>query len=618
MFALAALLAAGPSVRRAAVAVLAEPLRLLRSGTAGPVPQLDRLIVSQLGFAPGGPKRFTSPVPFDHVTVVDARTGGAVWRGARSPRRLPTALLGAAVPEVWLGDLTAFEAPGRYRLLASNGLASAPFTIAPDVFDTALRLVQRVFYFQRAFTAVETRYAGGPWVHATDAGRAPPGVTGGWHDAGDYSLYNMTTVSSLFWLLEAHRDFAPADDDTNLPESGNGQPDLLDEARRGLDWLLSVQTTAGGVRNSTCLASYAAYGRNPIESGAAYVEGEVGTIPTARAVGILADAADAYRAVDAAYAARLLAAARRGWEYLDARPGEHSDGSTCAAYRQDGDARAGRAVRMFAAAGLLVATGEEVFRTAFERAAVDITDPPSPYRFAAYAGLLYRRAAAADPARRTAVEGQLAALAASIAAAARSHPFEWTGRYVWGSIGVGLEHTGLLAAVCRWGSADAPAPCTAALASLDYLFGRNLLGLAYVSGVPGVGRARAHAFHHWLATLRATPFLFPGAIAGGPNEHPEPNDGSRPLARPRPVWGYWGDPAMPRSAATPIDARYTDNDSWSTNELAIAWQAPAVYALTFARWRARQPAGRLGAGEVAAQPLDDPSGGAAVAVGIHR
>jgi hypothetical protein len=39
---------------------------------------------------------------------------------------------------------------------------------------------------------------------------------------------------------------------------------------------------------------------------------------------------------------------------------------------------------------------------------------------------------------------------------------------------------------------------------------------------------------------------------------------------------------MPRSAATAIDGRYTDNDSWSTNELAIAWQAPVVYALHFA------------------------------------
>src|SRR5690349_22416371 len=40
-------------------------------------------------------------------------------------------------------------------------------------------------------------------------------------------------------------------------------------------------------------------------------------------------------------------------------------------------------------------------------------------------------------------------------------------------------------------------------------------------------------------------------------------------------WGYWGDPALPRSADTPLDGRYTDNDSWSTNEVDVDWQGSA-------------------------------------------
>jgi endoglucanase len=36
-------------------------------------------------------------------------------------------------------------------------------------------------------------------------------------------------------------DFLPGEDDTDIPESRNGVPDLLDEARWGLEWLLSVQ-----------------------------------------------------------------------------------------------------------------------------------------------------------------------------------------------------------------------------------------------------------------------------------------------------------------------------------------------------------------------------------------
>jgi len=40
-------------------------------------------------------------------------------------------------------------------------------------------------------------------VHASDAGKAPPGVKMGWHDAGDYSIYSATLGNALFWLLEA-------------------------------------------------------------------------------------------------------------------------------------------------------------------------------------------------------------------------------------------------------------------------------------------------------------------------------------------------------------------------------------------------------------------------------
>ncbi|MBP7777744.1 MAG: glycoside hydrolase family 9 protein [Acidobacteria bacterium] len=602
--------------RRIAVGAAGWPVRALRARRAQPPTSFAHLAATQLGLAPMGPKAFTSPARFTAFAVVDEETGATVYRSSEPPRAVTTDRLGT-IDTVWIGDFAPVTRPGRYHLEADNGLSSHPFAIAPEAFDLARRAVQRVFYFQRAFTAIEARHAEGPWMHPSDAARAPLGVGGGWHDAGDYSIYNMTTVSSLFWLLEAYRDFAPADDTTNIPESGNAVPDLLDEARRGLEWLLAVQVDDGGFRNSTCVEAYAPYGRNPPEAGRPYVHGEVGTIATARAVGILGSASVVYDHLDAGFARRLREAAERGWRYLDARPAEHSDGPTCGAYRQDGDERAGRAARMFAAAGLLVATGEARFRDAFERHFVDIDDEPSPYRFGAYACLLYRRAAAADPARTAAIDARLATLASRIVAQAEAHPFAWTGRYVWGSLAIGFERAGLLIARCLANPEAALRDCRTALSGLDYAFGRNSLQFAYLSGLPGVTRGRQHAFHHWLATLDATPFVFPGAVAGGPNERPELADTSRPLAYPRPVWGYWGDPAMPRSAATAIDGRYTDNDSWSTNEVAIAWQGPALYNLYFGAWAARRGWDSR-AIEMPAQALDDPSGGAPVTIGIGR
>jgi hypothetical protein len=61
------------------------------------------------------------------------------------------------------------------------------------------------------------------------------------------------------------------------------------------------------------------------------------------------------------------------------------------------------------------------------------------------------------------------------------------------------------------------------------------------------------------------------------------------VARPIPIWGYWGDPAFPRDTRTPYEQRYTDNDSYSTNEVSLDWQAPVLYGLYFAQWVARHP-----------------------------
>lgn len=596
--------------------VAAWPVQVMRRISGPALAPVTGPAVNQLGYAPMGPKAFTAAGPIVDFTVVEAASRRLVLRGrglAGPPNAEGTA------PSAWTGDFTAVRSPGRYRIVVDGGSPSPPFTIASDVYDAAIRAVQRVFYYQRAFTAIEAVHAEGPWRHASDAARAPAGVRGGWHDAGDYSLYNMTTVSSIFWLLSAALDFAPTDDATNLPESGNRVPDLLDEARWGLEWLLSVQDAEGGVRNSTCLASYQAYGRNDPAVGPPYVDGEVGTLPTARGVGVLAFAAHVFAPIDAVFAHRLAEAAARGWQYLEARPEAHTDGPTCAAYRQDGDVPAGRAARRFAAAGLLVATGDPRFRSAFAAWADQAGEPgdPSPYRFGAYAALLYRRAAAADPAVSASLDAGIEVRAAATRAAIAAHPQAWPGGYQWGSLAIAFERVaGALIPQCLTAArADAPA-CRLATASLDYALGRNPLQLVYVSGLPGVTTGRRHAFHHWLATLEATPFLFPGALAGGPNQSPHELDGSRPLARPRAVWGYWGDPAMPRHPSTPLDARYTDNDSWSTNELAIAWQAPALYTLLFAQWQARRA--ESAAGQPAADVREDAGRGLPVAVRIHR
>jgi endoglucanase len=594
----AAALAARARLKAAARAGLIELLLTVRALQRAEEPAALRLAASQVGYGPRGRKQFTSPRPFAAFQVVDERDGTVAFAGGGPVRSIRSEVLGPG-GAAWVGDFTALAAPGRYRLVADNGLRSYPFDVGAQVFDRPLRAVQRWFYYQRAFTAIEPAHAEGPWVHASDAALAPRGVVKGWHDAGDLSLYNASTSAALFWLLLAHADFGPGGDDDGIPESGNGVPDLLDEARWGLEWLLSVQDGSGAFANTTCQPRYGPYGANAPEAAAPYLAGEPGTLATGRAVGTLAFAAVQFRPHDPAFAERCLQAALAGERYLAARPDEQSDGPTCPAYRQDGNAEVGRQVRMYAAAGLLLATGQPRFREEFERWLVPLDKEPNYHHLGGYAALLYLRAPARDPVRALQLRERLRELARAARADADAHPFQWAGRYHWGSLGAGFVRAGAFSARACLDDGTAE-DCEQALANLQYVLGRNSLRLCYVSGLPGVTRGVTRSFHHWLATLRAEPQLFPGMIPGGPNAAPPAGDASAPHLRPVPIWGYWGDPANPRDAATPLDGRYTDNDSWSTNEAAVDWEGAAVYVLSFARWRSKGRA--AGPGPVGGRP----------------
>jgi endoglucanase len=550
-------------------------------------PFFGRLAASQVGYAPGMRKEFSSPGPFDGFVVVKQPGGEVVLRGGGPVREIRTEVLGP-IRSAYVGDFTALQAPGRYRVVASNGLSSLPFEVGPGVFDAPVRAVQRALYYQRAFTEIEPGHAEGPWVHPSDAHLAPAGVEKGWHDAGDYSIYSASAVSNLYWLLAAAADFAPDDDDTNIPESGNGVPDLLDEARWGLEWLLSVQARgSGGFGNTVCMERYGRYGTNLPHRMPPYRFGELGTIPTGRAVGTLAFASAVYRRHDPAFARRCLVAALRGWLFLEAHPGA-TDGPTCPVMRQDGDEQAGREVRMYAAAGLLLATGDPAYREPFEANYSEIWNDPSFHRTNVYAALLYLRATAAEPGRRAHILGAIRAQGDHVLEEGAAHPFGWASRYFWGSIAAGFQRTNAFSVgPCLADAVAAAAHCEQALANVHYTLGRNAMHLAYVSGLPGVTRGRSRVYHHWLSALDATPFTFPGLVAGGPLAEPEGADVSKPWGWPRAIWGYWGDPAMPRDGSTPLDGRYTDNDSWSANEIDVEWQGITLYGLYFARAWAR-------------------------------
>jgi len=165
---------------------------------------------------------------------------------------------------VWWVDFSPLVATGTYRLYSPLLEAqSYDFNVTGDVYRKVMQAALKTFYFQRCNIAKETTHAG-VWAdaaacHVDDiatgaaAGHTDFGsldLTGGWHDAGDYNKYAWTAVSTaVLHLLRAFEENPGlfSDSDLNIPESGNGIPDILDEIIYELDWLLKMQLPGGAV-----------------------------------------------------------------------------------------------------------------------------------------------------------------------------------------------------------------------------------------------------------------------------------------------------------------------------------------------------------------------------------
>lgn len=136
---------------------------------------------------------------------------------------------------------------GVYRIVAA-GVRSRPVRIATDVYrgagDSLLAyLREQCSGYNPVFRDSVHEHTDGVLVdHPTRSGEFIP-VTGGWADASDYLQYAATTAHATTMLLLAYRDHPAAFDDrlqaNGLPDA-NGIPDVLDEARWGLAWLLKM------------------------------------------------------------------------------------------------------------------------------------------------------------------------------------------------------------------------------------------------------------------------------------------------------------------------------------------------------------------------------------------
>ncbi|MBN2802430.1 MAG: glycoside hydrolase family 9 protein, partial [Deltaproteobacteria bacterium] len=251
-------------------------------------------------------------------------------------------------------DISSLDTPGTYTVFAGNQ-QSDPFVIDEywKVYHKTEVALVKSFYFQRTRTSLDMPYAQWDgdqylrkgvshvypdvgWDYETYPDKVKkwqddpdkqwwPGeqIKKGWFDAGNFDMYIPSTGPSAQILLEAYL-LSPdlfLDNDQNIPESGNGVPDLLDEVTWGLDWIMSMQQKDGAFRHSEAVRAWTSVIPADKDDTVRWIRG-ISSSAAAKAVSVLAKAAVIYKKFPpyADVAAKYETAAKMGWEWLKAHP----------------------------------------------------------------------------------------------------------------------------------------------------------------------------------------------------------------------------------------------------------------------------------------------------------
>ncbi len=378
------------------------------AGAAGapPTPQaaLSKfIVVDQFGYRPEAEKiavlrdpqmgydEADSFAPGKSYSLVDAHTGmtalmaaPVVWNGGATDA--------SSGDKAWTFDFSAVKAPGTYYVLdVDNGVRSDLFDISDTVYREVLKRAVRTFFYQRAGQAKDAKWAGEAWADVadhvgpgqdhnarlfsakTDAGTEKD-LWGGWFDAGDYNKYTNWTAGYVISLLHAYLENKSIwRDDYEIPESGNGIPDVLDEAKWGLDYLARLQNADGSVLSIVGEAggSPPSAAKDPSYYGPASTSA---TLSTAAAYALGATVLGSLNnAALTTYAADLKTRATKAWTWADANPSvtfmnnDKASGSEgLGAGQQETDDHGRAMMKLEAAAYLFELTKDATFQTFFD------------------------------------------------------------------------------------------------------------------------------------------------------------------------------------------------------------------------------------------------------------
>jgi endoglucanase len=550
-----------------------------------------RVRVDQVAYLPDGPK---------NATVVTAATTPLPWRLRNAAGRVVAA--GRTVPRgvdvssgqnVQTIDFSAYRGRGAGFTLTADGDTSRPFDLGGAAWRDLSADALKFYYTQRSGIAIDDALRPG---YGRPAGHldVPPNqgdtnvpcqpgvcdyrldVRGGWYDAGDQGKYVVNGGIATWQVLSAYEHTRSARRDRlTIPESGNRVPDVLDEARWELEFLLRMQVPAGEPQAG--MVHHKIHDQNwtglPLRPDLDPQPRELHPVSTAATLNLAAVAAQAariYRPYDRAFAARALAAARTAYAAARANPivyASPADGTGGGTYD---DANVTDEF-YWAAAELYLTTGEKRYADAVTASPLNTADvfADGAFDWASTAGAA-RLDLATLPSRlpgRAAIRRSVVAGADTYLAIERNQaygvPYAPAGnQWVWGSNSAILNNLVVIASAYQLTGRRAYRD--GVLTGFDYLFGRNALNRSYVTGYGEVSAQNEHTrwYAHELDPTMPNPPK--GTLAGGANS------------------GIQDPYAQSKLAGCVAQFCYIDDiQSYSTNEEAINWNSALAWVAAF-------------------------------------
>lgn len=582
------------------------------------------IFLNQIGYEKSGEKRGIIPFACESFRIMDA-DGEVRYEGKTGNFGFDK----ASGDMVTVADFSSFQVPGKYYLsaISTDGVEhrSSRFEIGDQVYDPLLGDLMKAYYYLRCGMELEPAYAGKfthkachvgtvlRWedVDGEDIGKSfgeggkyrTFRADGGWHDAGDYGRYITAGACALAHLLYAYLLYPRVFERLtwNIPESGNGMPDLLNECRYELEWFLKMQREDGGVYHKLTTAGHAAFVMPEDDQGQLYFL-PVSSMATADHAAVCALAARIYEKFDADFANRLRDAAGKSYDWLKKHPEfvgfRNPPGCGTGEYGEWGD----DSNRFWAAAEFYALTGEEVYLNDMKKS----LEKPFPRMALGYGEvggfgvLAYLLAEGEKEKELTELfhEAILSEAAMRVRVSEESGygvaMMDW--EFGWGS-NMGVMQRGMLFAITDYFGLEKEVQERAktaqipqrrffwpgetqepyvqgpreirgwsmrdhAAAQLDYLLGGNALGISYVTG----NGEKAYNYPHLRpAHADGIEECMPGMVSGGPNRRPADAEGRELIPE--------GTPAM---------KCYLDRyECFSLNEITIYWNSPAVFTVAY-------------------------------------